>query len=66
MLGIPFFIAGERIRRLGEALTVCRKLWTEEHASFDGSYYTLTDAVANLSRCSGRTPRSGSAAQASS
>jgi alkanesulfonate monooxygenase SsuD/methylene tetrahydromethanopterin reductase-like flavin-dependent oxidoreductase (luciferase family) len=47
MLGIPFYTAGERIRRLGEALTVCRKLWTEERASFDGRYYTLADAVAN-------------------
>jgi F420-dependent oxidoreductase-like protein len=47
MLGIPFYTAGERIRRLGEALTVCRKLWTEERASFDGRYYTLTDAVSN-------------------
>src|SRR5262249_5960874 len=47
MLGIPFFTPGERIRRLGEALTVCRRLWTEERVSFDGRYYTLTDAVAN-------------------
>jgi F420-dependent oxidoreductase-like protein len=47
MLGIPFYTAGERIRRLGEALTVCRKLWTEERVSFDGRYYALTDAVAN-------------------
>ena len=47
MLGIPFYTPGERIRRLGEALTVCRKLWTEERASFDGRYYTLTDAVSN-------------------
>ena len=47
MLGIPFHTPGERIRRLGEALTVCRKLWTEEPASFDGRYYTLTDAIAN-------------------
>jgi alkanesulfonate monooxygenase SsuD/methylene tetrahydromethanopterin reductase-like flavin-dependent oxidoreductase (luciferase family) len=47
MLGILFYTAGERIRRLGEALTVCRKLWTEERASFEGRYYTLTDAIAN-------------------
>jgi F420-dependent oxidoreductase-like protein len=47
MLGIPFYTAGERIRRLGEALTVCRKLWTEERASFDGRFYTLTDAISN-------------------
>jgi F420-dependent oxidoreductase-like protein len=47
MLGILFYTVGERIRRLAEALTVCRKLWTEERASFDGRYYTLTDAVSN-------------------
>jgi F420-dependent oxidoreductase-like protein len=47
MLGIPFAPPGERVRRLGEALTVCRKLWTEERPSFDGRYYTLTDAVSN-------------------
>jgi alkanesulfonate monooxygenase SsuD/methylene tetrahydromethanopterin reductase-like flavin-dependent oxidoreductase (luciferase family) len=47
MLGIPFATPGERVRRLGEALTVCRMLWTEECASFDGRYYTLTDALSN-------------------
>ena len=47
MLGIPFHTAGERIRRLGEALTVCRKLWTGDSVSFAGRYYTLTDAVQN-------------------
>lgn len=47
MLGIPFYSAGERVRRLGEALTVCRKLWTEERASYEGRYYKLTDAVSN-------------------
>jgi len=47
MLGIPFFTATERIGRLDEALTVCRMLWTEERASFDGRYFTLVDAVAN-------------------
>ena len=47
MLGIPFGPPAERGRRLGEALTVCRKLWTEERTSFDGRFYELTDAVAN-------------------
>ena len=47
MLGIPYHTAGERIRRLGEALTVCRKLWTGDSVSFAGRYYTLTDAVQN-------------------
>src|SRR5690242_10923767 len=47
MLGMPFPPAGERIRRLGEALTVCRKLWTDDDVSFDGRYYTLTNATQN-------------------
>jgi F420-dependent oxidoreductase-like protein len=47
MFDIPFQPAAERVRRLGEALTVCRILWTEPTASFDGRYYTLRDAVAN-------------------
>jgi F420-dependent oxidoreductase-like protein len=47
MFGIPFQPAAERVRRLGEALTVCRILWTEPSASFDGRYYTLRDAVSN-------------------
>src|SRR5215813_3745634 len=42
MLGLPFGSPGERIRRLGEALTVCRRLWTEERVTFAGRYYTLT------------------------
>jgi F420-dependent oxidoreductase-like protein len=47
MLGMPFPPVGQRIRRLGEACTVIRKLWTEEPADFAGRYYTLTGAVAN-------------------
>ena len=47
MLGLEFPGTGERIRRLGEACHVCKKLWTEEPASFEGRYYRLTDAVAN-------------------
>jgi F420-dependent oxidoreductase-like protein len=47
MLGIPFPSAGERVRRLGEALAVCRKLWTEDAVSFDGQYYSLEDATQN-------------------
>src|SRR5262245_14655581 len=47
MLGIPFGTPAERIRRLGEGLTVGRKLWTEERTTFDGRFYKLTDAVAN-------------------
>jgi alkanesulfonate monooxygenase SsuD/methylene tetrahydromethanopterin reductase-like flavin-dependent oxidoreductase (luciferase family) len=46
-IGVPFYPAGERVRRLGETLTACHKLWTEEPANFEGRYYTLTGAVAN-------------------
>jgi F420-dependent oxidoreductase-like protein len=42
--GIPLYTAGERIRRLGEACEVIRRLWTETVATFDGRYYQLTDA----------------------
>mgnify|MGYP001367818417 CR=1 FL=1 len=47
MLGIPFDTAGERIARLGEALTICRMLWTGERSTFAGRHYRLTDAVSN-------------------
>ncbi len=45
MYGIPFYTTGERIRRLGEACEVCKLLWTETRASFDGKYYQLKDAL---------------------
>lgn len=45
MYGIPFYTTGERIRRLGEACEVCKLLWTETRANFDGKYYHLKDAL---------------------
>jgi F420-dependent oxidoreductase-like protein len=42
--GIPFYTAGERLRRLDEACQVLKLLWTEEKASFEGRYYRLSDA----------------------
>jgi F420-dependent oxidoreductase-like protein len=42
--GIPLYAPGERIRRLGEACEVIRRLWTEETANFDGRYYQLKNA----------------------
>ena len=42
--GIPFYTMGERLRRLDEACTVMRNLWTEERSNFDGRYYQLHDA----------------------
>ena len=44
MYGIPLYPPGERIRRLGEACEVIKRLWTEPVANFDGKYYQLKDA----------------------
>ncbi len=43
--GIPFPPIGRRIRMLGEAVQIVRSLWTEPRTSFEGRYYTLTDAL---------------------
>ncbi len=42
--GIPLYEPGERIRRLGEACEVIRRLWTEETVDFEGRYYQLRGA----------------------
>lgn len=42
--GIPLYSAGERIRRLGEACEVIRRMWTETAPDFDGRYYQLKNA----------------------
>jgi len=47
MLGLEFPSVGERLRRLGEACQVVKKLWTEEKADFEGRYYRLQGAFAN-------------------
>jgi len=44
MYGIPLYTPGERIRRLGEACEMIKRLWTEAVANFDGKYYQLKDA----------------------
>ena len=44
MYGIPLYPPGERIRRLGEACEVIKRLWTETVANCDGKYYQLKDA----------------------
>ena len=44
MYGIPLYAPGERIRRLGEACEVVKRLWTEPVANFDGKFYQLKDA----------------------
>jgi F420-dependent oxidoreductase-like protein len=45
--GFPFYTAKQRARRLGEALEVITSLWTKDHPSFDGKYYTLQEAPFN-------------------
>jgi F420-dependent oxidoreductase-like protein len=41
---IPMYTVAERIRRLGEACEVIRRMWTETAPSFEGKYYTITEA----------------------
>jgi F420-dependent oxidoreductase-like protein len=45
-LGMPYGDVPERAKRLSEACRVLKALWTEERASFDGTYYQLKDAIA--------------------
>jgi F420-dependent oxidoreductase-like protein len=47
MLGIPFPGTGERIHRMGEALEVVKRLWTQDEVDFDGRFYTLRGAFSN-------------------
>lgn len=42
--GFLFYDEKERARRLEEALQVIKKLWTEDHPSFEGKYYRLENA----------------------
>jgi F420-dependent oxidoreductase-like protein len=44
MYGIPLPPPGPRIRALGEACEVIRRLWTEDYADFDGAFYSLKRA----------------------
>ncbi|OBK75194.1 TIGR03560 family F420-dependent LLM class oxidoreductase [Mycobacterium sp. 1274761.0] len=43
--GIEFPSAGTRVAMLDEALTLIKRLWTEESVGFDGEFYTLRDAL---------------------
>ena len=42
--GVEFPNPGSRVAMLDEALTVIRRLWTEESVSFAGRFFTLDDA----------------------
>jgi F420-dependent oxidoreductase-like protein len=43
-MGIPLYAPGERIRRLGEACEITRRLFTQRLTDFDGRYYQLAAA----------------------
>lgn len=45
--GIPFESPGTRLRRLAESVEVIRLLWSEDVVSYDGEFFTLTDARCN-------------------
>jgi alkanesulfonate monooxygenase SsuD/methylene tetrahydromethanopterin reductase-like flavin-dependent oxidoreductase (luciferase family) len=41
--GTDFFPDAERVRRLGEACEIIRRLWTEPVVNYDGRYYHFTE-----------------------
>jgi len=45
--GYGFPSAAVRVEMLDEALTVIRRLWTEESVTFAGRYFALRDAIGN-------------------
>jgi len=47
MYGVPYPKQGIRIRRLDEALTIIKMMWTEERPSFEGKYYRIKEAICN-------------------
>jgi F420-dependent oxidoreductase-like protein len=54
--GIDFPPVGERFDRLEEAVNVCRLMWGELPATFDGRYYSLKDVDCKPKPLSGRVP----------
>jgi len=42
--GIPYFTAGERLRRLEESVQVIRSLFENDRTTFEGRYYQLKEA----------------------
>lgn len=43
-MGIPLYPPGQRIRRLGEACEIIRRLFTQHLTDFEGRYYQLKEA----------------------
>jgi alkanesulfonate monooxygenase SsuD/methylene tetrahydromethanopterin reductase-like flavin-dependent oxidoreductase (luciferase family) len=44
--GYDFPPASVRLHQLEEVVQICRKMWTEEHPTFHGTYFNIEDAVA--------------------
>lgn len=44
--GIDFPPIGQRLAMMGEAAQIMKSLWTEEHTTFNGRHYQLTEAMA--------------------
>jgi len=44
--GYEFPAAAVRLRQLEEVVQICRAMWTEEHPSFQGKYFSIEDAAA--------------------
>ncbi len=47
--GIPLYSPGERLRRLGEACEIIKRMWTEKAPTFEGKYYQIRRPIANQS-----------------
>lgn len=43
--GIPFPPVGRRIRMLGEEARILKSLWTQARTTYEGQYFTITDAL---------------------
>jgi F420-dependent oxidoreductase-like protein len=54
--GIPFPPVRERFERLEEAVAICRLVWGELPATFDGRYYSLNDVDCRPKPVAGRVP----------
>lgn len=54
--GTDFFPPGERIRRLGEACEIIRRMWTQPMVDFEGRYYQLQQTYCELKPVQKPTP----------
>ena len=43
--GYPFADPGTRVTEMNEAIDICRLLWTQDRASYEGKHYRVVDAV---------------------